>query len=273
VSVPATTHDLAHGDETVTKTFRLRYGDEADREWSALTLLGRHAPGLAPSPVERSEHDGSPVVVMSLLPGRPLGSEPLTPAQTVALAAALDRLHTAVPDDVLATCPVRRSGGAEMLDDLRAWAAEPAPDVDAPVAEALAAATQWLQTAEAASLADRPVDPVFTQADGNLANFLWDGDACRVVDFEDSGVSDRAYELADLLEHVSGSLRGLVDPAALTAALGLSAAQRARLLTGRRLFATFWLLMLLPGNPGHARNPTGSLDLQAERLQGLLRSR
>ncbi|HEY2691135.1 MAG TPA: phosphotransferase [Streptosporangiaceae bacterium] len=40
---------------------------------------------------------------------------------------------------------------------------------------------------------------MFGNADGNLANFLWDGARCRIVDFEDSGVSDPAYEAA----HVS----------------------------------------------------------------------
>jgi hypothetical protein len=272
VTVPATTHDVVQHAGTVTKTFRLRHGDEADREWSALTLLDRHAPGLAPAPLERAIRDGSPVVVMSQLPGEPLGAEPLTAAQTAGLATALNRLHTAVPDDVLAALPVRRSGGAEMIGDLQAWAAEPAPPLEAPVADALAAATQWLHSPEAASLTGPPADPVFTQADGNLANFLWDGATCRVVDFEDSGLSDRTLEVADLLEHVSASLRGLVDQDALIAALDLTEAQRQRLGTARRMFASFWLLMLLPGNPGHARNPAGSLAHQVERFQGLLRS-
>lgn len=44
--------------------------------------------------------------------------------------------------------------------------------------------------------------PVFGQGDGNLANFLWDGHRARLVDFEDSGRSDRAFELATFVEHV-----------------------------------------------------------------------
>jgi thiamine kinase-like enzyme len=32
--------------------------------------------------------------------------------------------------------------------------------------------------------------------DPNLANFLWDGGQIRLVDFEDSGPSDRPFELA-----------------------------------------------------------------------------
>ncbi|WP_143016104.1 hypothetical protein [Nocardioides szechwanensis] len=61
----ATTHHIAQDMESVTKTFRLRHGDEADREWATLTLLDRHAPGLAPVPLECSVRHGAPVVVMS----------------------------------------------------------------------------------------------------------------------------------------------------------------------------------------------------------------
>lgn len=91
---------------------------------------------------------------------------------------------------------------------------------------------------------------MFAQADGNLANYLWDGECCRLVDFEDSGVSDRAYELVDLFDH-DEALAG-------------------RVLRMRRLFATFWLLMLLPGNRAHHRNPAGSVERQAERTLVLL---
>jgi thiamine kinase-like enzyme len=114
------------------------------------------------------------------------------------------------------------------------------------------------------------VDRVFTQGDGNLGNFIWDGERCYVVDFEDSGVSDPAYEVADLVEHVSIWLAGLLDPDDLIGRLGLEAAQRHRLLEFRRLMALFWLLMLMPGNPGHNRNPEGSLERQAQRMHDLL---
>ena len=38
----------------------------------------------------------------------------------------------------------------------------------------------------------------------------------------------------------------------------------------RRLLATFWSLMLLPGGPSDRRNPPGALQRQASRLLGLL---
>lgn len=85
---------------------------------------------------------------------------------------------------------------------------------------------------------------VVGHGDPNLANYLWDGVRVRVVDFEDAGRSDVAYELATLVEHLSA--RGLdaeafcdrfeVDPVRLRAA---------------------------------RRNPPGTLDAQAVRLLAL----
>jgi hypothetical protein len=153
---------------------------------------------------------------------------------------------------------------------LRSWIAEPFPALSPTVGVALSAVSSWLGSSEVRFLARPLAERVFTQADGNLSNFLWDGARCRVVDFEDSGVSDPAYEAADLIEHVSAWLPGLVDGDALVEALGFSRAQRTRLVGFRRLMAVFWLMMLLPGNPGHHRNPPGSTERQAEHVLELL---
>jgi thiamine kinase-like enzyme len=131
-------------------------------------------------------------------------------------------------------------------------------------------ARRWLASGEAGGLAQPARHEVFAQADGNLANYLWDGERCCLVDFEDSGVSDRAFEIADLLEHVSVWLAGVIEADAFVEVLDLDAAQRARVRGMRRLFATFWLHMLLPGNRAHRRNPAGSVERQAERTLALL---
>jgi hypothetical protein len=83
-------------------------------------------------------------------------------------------------------------------------------------------------------------------------------------------VSDPAYEVADLVEHVSVTLHGLVDADAVVSLLELDAEQRRRLAGFRRLMAAFWLLMLLPGSRAHHRNPEGAVDLQARRLLDML---
>ena len=87
----------------------------------------------------------------------------------------------------------------------------------------------------------------------------------RIVDFEDVAVSDPATELALMLEHLS--LRE-VDADALVAAVRRRPATVAR---GPRLWAMFWLRLLVPGGPSAHRNPPGTAERQAERLLDLLR--
>lgn len=63
---------------------------------------------------------------------------------------------------------------------------------------------------------------------------------------------------------------GVMDAEELISQLDLESGQRIRLHRMRRLFATFWLYMLLPGSPAHHRNPPGSVERQAERVLGLM---
>ncbi len=104
------------------------------------------------------------------------------------------------------------------------------------------------------------------QGDGNIANFLWDGERCRLVDFEDGGLSDQAFEIADLVEHLSVWLRGVLATEDLLRLLvsDPDAGERAR--QARRVPAFYWLNMLLPGKPAHRRNPPDSCDRQARPL-------
>ncbi len=137
------------------------------------------------------------------------------------------------------------------------------------VRTALADGAGWI-TRASTSLSGPPADPVFGRADGNAANLIWDGERVRLVDFEDAGVSDVAYEVADLVEHVSVWSDAAIDSDALLGRFDLSAVAGARVQQYRRMFALFWLLMLLPGNPAHRRNPKGTVEGQANRLLGLL---
>lgn len=268
------THDLGLGEHEVVKVFRTWERGEPDREWKGLCLLDEAAPGLAPEPVARRTVDGRPAVVMKRLPGEPLGTTPLTDRQTAAVAAAMARLHTAVPRERLDAMPQRLWGPAEAVADLReAYGADahaPRQEAGTAVREAVREARQWLGSEEASSLAESEGYEVFAQADGNLGNYLWDGMTCRLVDFEDSGTSDRAFEVADLLEHVSVGLTGVLDADRFLETMDFDARLRVRVRRTRRLFATLWLHMLLPGNPGHDRNPPGSVEKQAARTLDLL---
>lgn len=81
----------------VVKRFRSARRGEPVREWTALSLLARFAPGLAPAPVTADLNSDFPVVTMSLLPGTELSAAPVTPSQASALAEALERLWRSVP--------------------------------------------------------------------------------------------------------------------------------------------------------------------------------
>ncbi|MGB6457172.1 MAG: phosphotransferase, partial [Streptosporangiaceae bacterium] len=110
----------------------------------------------------------------------------------------------------------------------------------------------------------RAVPRVLGQGDANLANFLWDGELVRIVDFEDSGVSDRAFEVAVLVEHVSAWRDGGLDADRFITGFDLSAAERAQLADWRRLLALYWLLRL------HQRADVSGVPRQAARLLSLL---
>lgn len=77
--------------------FRSTRRGEPTREWTALSLLARFAPGAAPAPVTAGLNSDSRVVTMSLLSGTELSAAPVTPAQACALAEALERLWRSVP--------------------------------------------------------------------------------------------------------------------------------------------------------------------------------
>ena len=135
-------------------------------------------------------------------------------------------------------------------------------------AGAINAALSWLARPDALP---EPRLATLGIADLNPANVMWDGTTCRLIDFEDGGLSDPAYELADHVEHIAGRLSGVVDGEALVAAVGLSPEERERMRAYRPLWAAFWLVMLLPGNPGFHRNPRGTTEMQATHLMSLLR--
>ena len=267
----AMTHHLRIQDGNVAKRFRGRAQAEARREWQALNLLARYAPGLAPEPVSQQLDADPPLVVMTMLPGRSLGTAPLTVAQLDAVVVALDRLHHAVPEQILAGLDA--PGIQETVAGrVRQMAAPAGPDGSlAPLpGRARRSALAWLDSDWSGEVRGGGVELVFAQGDGNLANLLWDGEQVRLVDFEDSGPGSRAQELADFVEHISVWAGAGVDADAVLGRFDLSPAERREIAVLRRLFSAFWLMMLLPGGPASRRNPPGTLDRQADRMLDLL---
>ncbi|MFZ0046999.1 MAG: aminoglycoside phosphotransferase family protein [Streptosporangiaceae bacterium] len=278
------THDVSVDADrgVVVKRFVGADRGEPAREWRALTLLAEHAPGLAPEPLT-AELTASPAVIeMSLLPGEPLGGRPLTQDQESAVIRAVSQLWQAVPVGRVTPLPGEDTphAQAELARAVTAMAARTDDrDDDTVVRKARAAGLDWMSWGADLSVlragdppgAGHPALPrVFGQGDANLANFLWDGELVRIVDFEDSGISDRAFELAIFVEHLSAWSDAGLAGQRFIGAFELTIAERSRLADWRRLAALYWLLRLRPGGDAEERNPPGTRRRQAERLLALL---
>jgi hypothetical protein len=260
------THDIDVGEHQVVKRFRSWDRGEHQREWQALVLLASVAPGLAPAPVSCDLDSVPPSVRMSRVPGRPMAGQAITPKLLDAATAAMSRLHTAVPAGLLATVrpqPWLAVGAVSRMRSHVRAVHRPAA-ADAMVGAAFDAAAHWLGSV--AEPGPGAFSPVFGQGDGNLANYLWDGQRVRLVDFEDSGRSDRAYEVAAFAEHLSVWHDAKVEAGALLSRFELTAAEAVRVLFFRRGFAFFWLLKLL----GAGEDRGSALSGQALRLLDLL---
>lgn len=266
----ATTHLVECGTTRVTKKFRSWGRAEPEREWRTLRLLATYAPGLAPQPLCADVSADPPTVVMSRLPGVPLPSTgtPIAGVRLDAMAGAIDRLHRAVPASVLASLPVRATSPLDLAEKTRVDLANRRARLSDPfVRRAIALGETWLDST-AVHASEPPA--VFGQGDGNPTNYLWDGSRVRLLDFEDSGRSDRAYELAEIVEHLASGVGGVLDTDAFLARFELDEGERVRLRELRRLCAYSWLVMLLPGGPAESRNPPDTSRRQAERVLALL---
>lgn len=266
------THHLTFTPNEVHKRFVSWDNGEADREWACLMLLADRAPGIAPRPLRRETRAGAPVIVMERLAGTSLGGEPLTAEQTSSLGAVLRSMYD-IPIAAAITAGIteRRFGPTELGGVMRRVLADEHdlsvcrdPSV---VAESIDAAHGWLELPNALP---EPHLVAVGIADLNPANILWDGTTCRLVDFEDGGLTDPAFELADHLEHIAGRLAGTYAASALVDSVGLTLDEQKRLKSYRPLWAAFWLAMLLPGNSGFTRNPPGTTEAQAAHLLALL---
>jgi aminoglycoside phosphotransferase (APT) family kinase protein len=277
--LPFSTHGITVEQGIAVKRFRSQvgdgerrlYGDEPRREWRALNLLARYAPGLAPGPIRADLDTDPPLIAMSRVPGEPLGARLVTETQQDAIAEALSRLHHAIPPSVLAT--VERAPGSPQLlpDRIKGMArACNAGSLDPLPRQAYLAVLAWLDGGQAERAAAVTGQPVFAQGDPNLANHLWDGNRVRLVDFEASGRGDRATELADFVEHVTVWAHAGINAEAFLDRFDLRPGELQQITQLRPLFAAFWVMRLLPGGSAYHRNPPGTFERQASRLLDLL---
>ncbi len=254
----AYTHEVTISGATLTKRYTSWGRGEHVREWAVLQHLERHAPGLAPRPLAADLGSSPPAITMSVVPGVPLTGR-LGTEQIAGLAAAIKRLWDVPlhgltdlrpPVDVLHFAR-RLTSGARPKDGITAAAFD--------------AAQSWWSGPDPALLTSAAATTVLGHRDPHLENYLWDGQHVRIVDFEDAAPSDPATELAILVEHLSAR-----DIDADAFCRLFDGVDPRRLLAGRRLWAMFWLHLLLPGGPSERRNPPGTAHLQAQRLLALL---
>jgi thiamine kinase-like enzyme len=163
--------------------------------------------------------------------------------------------------------PGEQDAAAEFPRLVRSWAAEPSGlAFDRTVQDALGRGGAWLARAEiiSTSTALSATPRVLGHGDADLANFLWDGELVRIVDFKNAGLSERAFELAMLVEHVPAWRDGGLDADRFIDEFDLSPAERARLIDWRRMAALSWLFRL------RSHSDPGVGQRQAERLLALL---
>ncbi len=232
-------------------------------------MLARHAPGLAPLPYLLDQAT-PPLVAMELLPGRPLGAR-LDARRLAALAEAHATLHRITPaitplplEPTISRPPALLARADAILDAGAAMR----PDAGPLHREAARLWWRWLTGPDPGRLL-APAAPVFGRGDPNLANSLWDGTRVAIVDLEYAGWTDRAVDLADVVEHAQA--RGTPDDdwASLIGRFELDPREHARHLAARRLLAFFWLALSL--REGHDSPSTVDPSAQLRRVQ-MLRS-
>lgn len=261
LEVALQTHNVSINAQVLTKRYVSWSRDEHLSEWAALQLVSAATHDLVPTPLHLEVDP--PCVTMSLLPGNPLSGS-LTAAELDGLEVALRELWSVPADELRQLAPASPEGAGHIIarvrESVKSWQGFGI------VAEAHAMALEWLAGPQPEQFLTPYAEPIVGHGDPNLSNYLWDGSRVRIVDFEDSGGSDLAVELANLVEHLSARdtdwsefvSRFPVDPARLAAA--------------RCLWATFWLTLLRPGGASALRNPAGTAEKQAGRLITLLKS-
>jgi hypothetical protein len=265
------THGVELLPDRVIKRYRHWGQREHEREWQALTLLHTYAPGLSPVPLDLDR--ASPAIIMSRLPGTVLRGGIATPAQISALAAALTELHHRVPPALAAEPPRRTWNQYECVDYIsRRYSDLPTRILDPEITRAAAAGMTWLDATAWRWKRDPDLPSVLGQADGNLANFLWDGTRIAIIDFEESGRSDMSYELTEIVEHVGSWVDTDFATDDFLNHFGLTPDELTRLTECRRLHALLWLLALCLVGPDDEGNPPDTPLRQARRLRALLDS-
>lgn len=190
-----------------------------------------------------------PVTAMVVPTGKPICTPGTSSAALDALAASLRQLRAVSPgpftDLPREGCIARRT---EWIT--RSWPAalnwSKRSNEDA--AEVLDLLKAWKKSTDIDELT-RETPAVVSPGNSDLNNWLWDsetGSPC-LLEWASTGLSDVAYDAADLIEHPSARQFSDDDWISLLPALGVDeAATCRRFLATQRLLALYWLRKLWP---------------------------
>jgi len=255
---PESTHTVfriaVDGEPCALKVFRSWERGEPDREWTLLGLLD--GTGLAPRPVWRSPTGMRPIIASTWVPGTPLRQDaPLSREVVDRILAAHEIVHSLPAPPGLA--PAISSGANTAARILGWWHELPSMAALLRLSRAVRDRVEGEPFASSRAVAGQLARPpvVVTRGDTNLANYLTHGAELRVIDFEDAGLGEPLFELADMLEHFANRSAIPEWP------------HDDDLWTARGLVAEFWFALTIRRKArGLAMTPPISPDQQLARL-------
>jgi hypothetical protein len=230
------------------KLYRVDDRNRAEREWRTLTALAALQLPEAPTPYDYDPDPALPIVVMQFVAGTPLGDRPLADRQLTALHHAHARLFEITPSVLpRVALPAVSTDARQMLRLVKhAYVAHANTDGATPRARQALDCWQAWSTSPDPDLLTAPAPSVFGRGDPNLRNCLWNDDTLRIIDLEYAGWSDRAHELADLIEHPESRATSDHSWHAFVNRFDLPGLEHQRLLAARRLLALFWTSRMWP---------------------------
>ncbi len=173
--------------------------NRAEREYQALTALQRLGLHLAPAPVWlESDRYPHPVVVQEWLAGEVLTAPPQTDAAWERLLQLCNKVHSVTPE--MTRRPIKAAVfGSSSPAEAKQLVFKQADLIPQP-----ARPTELrvlLKTLASASTPDVEAEHVLCHVDANVGNFIVRSGELYAVDWEGSGWSDPAFEMANLMTH------------------------------------------------------------------------
>jgi len=232
------------GDHTVIKFYTKTDRRRADREWAALNLLKPQHFRTVPTPLWLDPAEAEPALGMTHLHGTPLieANDQLNALR--GLAHTTTQLQAVPLSGLMAELPRIDSGEHYLVRLTQAWPELLDKQADDPLAPAMQKLlATWHSNGDADVVIEQD-EPVLSRGDANLLNWLQTNNGAACVDFEYAGFSNRPFDAADHIEHISA--RDVPDFVWVDVLpeLGVTDANRKRFAANQRTCALRWLAVL-----------------------------